>query len=111
MGYALAVLSALLGSAGQLCMKLGVTSYRAGQLAPGGVQVVAGVILYGVAAAVWLLVLARLPLSAAYPVLALNFVLIQVFGTLFLGEPFTAMKGAGLFMIAAGIWMTMGKGV
>ncbi|WP_242868790.1 hypothetical protein [Desulfotomaculum copahuensis] len=78
---------------------------------PGGVQVVAGVILYGVAAAVWLLVLARLPLSAAYPVLALNFVLIQVFGTLFLGESFSATKGAGLFVIAAGILMTIGNGL
>ena len=42
---------------------------------------VAGLALYGLGAMVWLYVLARLPLSAAYPFVGLGFILTMVLGS------------------------------
>jgi len=103
MSYLFALTAVILGAAGQVFFKLGATSRAFMHL---GTYTLAGFALYGASALLWLFVLARLPLSTAYPLLALNFVLVQLAGTLFFGEPFTAVKGVGLALIVAGVWMT-----
>ena len=55
------------------------------------------------AAIAWALALTRFELSHAYPFMSLSFVLVLVFGALFLSESFTPAKAAGVLLIVAGL--------
>jgi len=99
--------SVAMSACAQLLLKMGVgaaraqgaTSALAYLLSP---WVVAGLALYGLGAVVWLSVLARLPLSAAYPFVGLGFILTMALGVLALGETLNPMRVAGTLLIALG---------
>ena len=98
----------------QLALKLGVGPAGAerhqgvgGEVA-GFVQspmVIAGLGLYGLGAILWLFVLARAPLSLAYPFVGMGFVLTMVAGAFFLGENIGPVRIAGTLLIAFGCVM------
>jgi len=56
-----------------------------------------------VASLFWVLALSRLELSRAYPIMALSFVAITVFGNLFFGEPLTLGKIVGVIVVSIGV--------
>jgi len=91
----------LLGSAGQVLLKLGTGGGIFRSLADP--RTLAGVFLYGISFLCWLEVLAAWPLSRAYPVLALNFGLVAFFAAVFLREPLTPVQVVGTLLCAAGI--------
>jgi len=66
-------------------------------------MVITGLVLYAVGAVVWLLVLARIDVSQAYPFVGLGFVITLAFGALVLGENVNAMRLTAVGLIAAGI--------
>lgn len=68
-------------------------------------HILAGFALYGLGAVVWIFVLARLPLSVAYPFVGLGFIATMLLGGLVLGESLSAMRIAGTLMVAAGCVM------
>lgn len=107
--------SVSLSAVAQLCLKLGVRAAGASGLATGvegagrGMAafltspfVIVGLGLYGFGALLWLYVLARLPLSAAYPFVGLGFVMTMLIGLLALGETLSAGRVAGTLLIAVG---------
>jgi drug/metabolite transporter (DMT)-like permease len=107
-------LSITAGVAGQTLLKLGVSHPGAASFAsfdPVAVilmifkspLMIGGLILYGVGALSWIMVLSRLNLSYAYPFLALNFVLIALVSRLVLGEPIPLMRWMGIVLISIGI--------
>ncbi len=55
------------------------------------------------AAIAWALALTRFELSHAYPFMSLSFVLVLLFGALFLSETLTAAKSIGVVLIVAGL--------
>ena len=63
----------------------------------------AGLLTFVVSAAVWLLVLSRVPLSFAYPFAALGYVVIVLFSLLVLHEHVPPLRWAGVGLIVAGI--------
>jgi multidrug transporter EmrE-like cation transporter len=65
--------------------------------------IVVGLVLYGGAALVWLLVLSRVEVSLAYPFVGLGFVVTMVLAWALLGESVSLARVAGTLMIAAGI--------
>jgi drug/metabolite transporter (DMT)-like permease len=65
--------------------------------------VVLGLGLYVGAALVWLLVLARIDVSLAYPFVGLGFILTMVLGWAVHGEILNAARVAGTLMIACGV--------
>lgn len=76
-GYLLVLVVSIVTCAGQLCQK------QAAQIGPGNVGrvlrwLVLAVGLLGFAMLLWLRVLQQLPLSIAYPMLSINFVLITL---------------------------------
>jgi len=79
------VLSVILGSTGQVLIKQGVKDDIIASLT--SLPLWAGLFLYGVAFLTWLKFLIRTPLSQAYPVLSLNFILITILSTIILKEP------------------------
>lgn len=64
---------------------------------------IAAVLLYAVLSVAWVWVLTFVPLSIAYPFVALTFVLTVVSGVLFFGEPVTPRLVVGALMIVAGL--------
>lgn len=63
----------------------------------------AGLTLFGISALFWLVVLSRVPLSVAYPVVGVSYILIVVFARLFLHEHVPALRWLGVVVVAAGI--------
>jgi multidrug transporter EmrE-like cation transporter len=64
--------------------------------------ILAGFLLYGVGAIVWLAVLARWDVSKAYPLVGAGFVLTLAVG-LAMGESVTPMRVAGVLLICLGV--------
>jgi drug/metabolite transporter (DMT)-like permease len=56
-----------------------------------------------IAAALWMAAMTRLPLSHAYPMVSLAFVLVLIASGLFFQEPITPLKIAGTALIMLGI--------
>lgn len=108
----LLVTSISLSSLAQVVLKLGAGSPAAAAVAGGmGARllallmsplIMAGLILYGLSAIVWILVLSKVELSFAYPFVGLGFVLTMAVSALFLGEQINAARLAGTVIIAVG---------
>lgn len=66
--------------------------------------VLGGFTLYGLGAVVWLVVLSRLDVSKAYPLVGLGFVFTVAIGYL-LGENVTLLRVVGVVLICAGVFL------
>ena len=108
--------SILLATAGQLLLKTGMR--RVGEISDiataGGVialigkvlgtwQVPVGLAVFALSAVFWLVALSRVPLSTAYPVVALSYVLILGFSVLVLHERPSPVVWVGALLIMVGI--------
>lgn len=103
--------SVSLSAVAQLALKVGAS--RAAEGRAGGIggevggllqspMVYAGLGLYGLGAALWLFVLARAPLSLAYPFVGIGFILTMLAGALYLNEDVSPVRIAGTLLIAFG---------
>jgi len=63
----------------------------------------AGLFVYAASALLWLRVLARLPLSQAYPFVALGIVLTTLAGVIVFGEAVVGTRMLGVALIFAGV--------
>ena len=63
----------------------------------------AGFIIYGLSAVCWLWVLARAPLSLAYPILALTFPIVVGLSALIFAESISPMRWLGVGVIVIGV--------
>ncbi|WP_367849297.1 hypothetical protein [Rhodoferax sp. WC2427] len=66
--------------------------------------VLSGFFLYGLGAVIWLGVLSKWDVSKAYPLVGLGFALTVLIGLL-AGEHVTPMRGTGVALICAGVWI------
>ena len=64
---------------------------------------IAGLVVYGVSALLWLRVLAGVALSQAYPYVALGIVLTTLAGVVVFQEPLVASRMAGTALILGGV--------
>lgn len=62
-----------------------------------------GLFLFGVSALFWLVVLSRVRLSVAYPVVGISYIVIVVFARFRLHESVPPLRWLGVFVIAVGI--------
>lgn len=111
----LLVLAAGLATAGQLLLKAGmteigeVTTVGPGQMLSlvGSVvttwKTVLGLLCFGASSLFWLVVLSRVPLSTAYPFVAMSYLIILGFSTIVLHERPPLLTWGGAFMIMTGI--------
>ena len=63
----------------------------------------AGMACYAASIGLWLVVLGRVEVSAAYPMLSIGYVIAAVLGLVFLGEQVGPMRMAGIALIGAGV--------
>ena len=65
--------------------------------------VLGGLLLYFLSAAVWLLVLARVELSFAYPFVGIGFILTMILGWWLMGDNVGLQRVVGTLLIATGV--------
>ena len=111
----LTLMSVALTAGAQIALKVGVSRpnlqalladghythfFAAAALTP---YVIAGVLMYVVSAASWLLVLARADLSFAYPFVSLAFIATAMYGFWVLHEPMGLARVGGIGLIVGGV--------
>ena len=59
--------------------------------------------LYAISVLLWLVVLSRVPLSYAYPMVSLSYVLVVLASKWILGESISWIRWVGVFLICSGV--------
>lgn len=117
MGYLWALCSVLLVSGAQLALKWAVMQFPQAALnleflsavlfdsLPGLCALLAGLTAYALSMVCWYLALRRIPLSKAYPLLSLSYVLVWAAAIVlpWLNEPFSALKLLGVAAVFIGL--------
>ena len=67
-------------------------------------MVILGLFLYLLSAALWVMILSKVDLSLAYPLLSLGYILILFISWAFLHETISPTKIAGVVLIIAGVY-------
>jgi multidrug transporter EmrE-like cation transporter len=65
--------------------------------------VLLGMACFGLSAVVWLFVLAKIPLSTAYPFIAIGIIITVVGGRFLFAEPVSLLKLFGIALVIVGI--------
>lgn len=105
----------LLNAGAQLLLKsgtnalgvIGAGSDWARQIARAALEphIVAGLGCYVISVAVWIVGLSRVPVSIAYPMLSLGYVVNAVAAHYLLGESVTLSRWLGIGFIIVGVWL------
>ncbi len=66
---------------------------------------VAGAMFYAVSLVVWILGLSRVPVSVAYPMLSLGYVVNAIAAYYLFGESVSLSRGLGIGFIIVGVWL------
>jgi multidrug transporter EmrE-like cation transporter len=66
---------------------------------------VAGVVIYMVSLVVWIIGLSRVPVSVAFPMLSLGYVLNAIAAHYLFGEAVTLSRWLGIGCIVLGVWL------
>jgi drug/metabolite transporter (DMT)-like permease len=72
--------------------------------------VLSGLAMYGAATVLWLFILSRVPLSLAYPIQSMAYILAVIGAYYIFHEPLNAAKIAGCILILAGVSLIGWKG-
>jgi multidrug transporter EmrE-like cation transporter len=112
----LILFSVLLSSGSQILLKFGMTR-PAIKIALSGAHeplrllvtigtspaILIGMLCFGLSAVVWLFVLAKIPLSSAYPFVALGIAVTVTAGRLLFAEPISLTKVIGVGLVLVGV--------
>jgi multidrug transporter EmrE-like cation transporter len=110
------MLGVLLNAAAQLLLKAGTNrvgefAYSLDNLVPVGAKlaasppILAGLACYVVSLVVWILALSRVPVSIAYPMLSVGYIVNAIAAWMLFGESLTAQKLVGIGFIVVGVWL------
>jgi len=104
----------LLNAVAQLLLKAGIGTGAIFESSKGLFDLVFGVLFqkqiflglscYVFSVAIWIVALSRAPVSTAYPLLSIGYVVNLFFAYWFFGEPVTAYKLLGIFLIIIGVF-------
>ena len=102
-----------LGVAGQMVMKTGMTQVGALNALSltalvrmfSNIYVILGIGCYALSSIVYLMALSKLPLSFAYPMVGLGYVIVVVLSWLFLKEPVSLARWIGVLLICGGAFL------
>lgn len=114
--FGLILCGVLLNAGAQLLLKAGMTQighfeFTTTNLVPISMKVIVnppimtGLMMYVASVVVWLMVLSRVQVSLAYPMLSIGYI-VNAFAAYYLfGEPMTSARMAGIFIIIAGVYL------
>lgn len=114
--FALILVGVLLNAGAQLLLKegmrrIGYFEFAWANVVPIGVQVaaspfvLAGIFAYVVSVLVWLLVLSRVEVSFAYPMLSVGYIVNAVAGYYLFQENLSLTRITGILIIIAGVYL------
>ncbi len=114
--YCLILLGVFLNAGAQLLLKAGMTQighfeFSAANFIPISLKVmvnapiIAGLCAYVVSVGVWLLVLSRVQVGYAYPMLSIGYIVNALAAYYLFGEAFSVMRVTGIFVIIAGVYL------
>jgi multidrug transporter EmrE-like cation transporter len=114
--FALILTGVMLNAAAQLLLKAGTNAvgqfaFTGANLIPVGWRlatephIAGGLACYVVSVVVWIMGLSRVPVSVAYPMLSMGYVVNALAAWWLFGESFSAQKVAGIATIIIGVWL------
>ena len=114
--FALLMTGVLLNAAAQLLLKAGTNAvgrfeFSAQNIVPVGIKlalephIAGGLACYVVSVAVWIVGLSRVPVSIAYPMLSVGYIVNALAAWYLFGESITAQKVVGIAFIIAGVFL------
>ena len=106
----------LMGVVGQLFLKQGMLQIGKFAIAPAvllpiflkvatNLSVLTGLFLYGLSAVLWLVVLSRMALSIAYPLLSIGYIVVLFASWFFFKENIPAIRWIGVLVICFGVYL------
>lgn len=104
--FFLLIIVSLLTCIGQVCQKQAVTYWQSGLPAKNSLAIkwlLIAIILLALGMLFWLKLLQILPLSIAYPMLSINFVIVTLIGQFIYQEKISIKHWIGVFIIMLGI--------
>ena len=114
--FAMLLTGVLLNATAQLLLKAGTNAvghfeFAASNIVPVGWRlatephIMGGMVCYVLSLAVWIVGLSRVPVSVAYPMLSIGYVVNVLAAWWLFGESITPMKIAGVSFIIIGVWL------
>lgn len=114
--FSLVLAGVLLNAAAQLLLKAGTNrigefAFSLDNVVPVGLKVAAspfvlgGLACYAVSVVVWIMALSRVPVSVAYPMLSIGYIVNAFAAWALFGESLAAQKLAGIGFIVVGVWL------
>jgi len=106
----------LLNAAAQIVLKQGMRTignfaFAWENVIPIGIRVgsnpfiLIGIGFYGISVVVWLMVLSRVDVSYAYPMLSIGYIVAALAGKVLFGEPVDIVRWLGIFTICLGVYL------
>ncbi|OGT42382.1 MAG: 4-amino-4-deoxy-L-arabinose transferase [Gammaproteobacteria bacterium RIFCSPHIGHO2_12_FULL_37_34] len=116
MMFGLILLGVMLNAGAQLMLKAGMTQighfdFSLASAIPVSFKVMSnppimiGLMMYVMSVGVWLLVLSRVQVSFAYPMLSIGYIVNALAAYYLFGEPLTSLRILGIFIIIAGVYL------
>jgi multidrug transporter EmrE-like cation transporter len=114
--FSLVLAGVLLNAAAQLLLKAGTNrigefAFSIDNIVPVGMKVAAspfvlgGLACYAISVVVWIMALSRVPVSVAYPMLSIGYIVNAAAAWMLFGESLTAQKLVGIGFIIVGVWL------
>jgi len=114
--FSLILTGVLLNAGAQLLLKAGTTrigafEFTSGNIIPVGMQlatqphIIGGLACYVVSVVVWIMALSRVPVSIAYPMLSIGYIVNAVAAYYLFGEALAGQKLLGIGFIIVGVWL------
>lgn len=114
--FALVLTGVLLNAAAQLLLKAGTNAighfeFHLDNILPVGMKIafephiLGGLACYGISVVVWIMALSRVPVSIAYPMLSIGYVVNAIAAFYLFDEPLAGQKLLGIGFIVIGVWL------
>ena len=95
----------LLNASAQLLLKAGTNAMPLGPGLALEPHVLGGLACYAISVVVWIVGLSRVPVSIAYPMLSIGYVVTAIAAWQLLGDSVSLLRLAGIGVIIAGVFM------
>ena len=103
--FSILLVGVLLNATAQLLLKAGTNAMPLGLRLAIEPHILGGLACYVVSVVVWVVALSRVPVSMAYPMLSIGYVVNAVAAWYLLGETLTPLRLTGIGIIIAGVFL------
>src|SRR4051812_35075858 len=105
LSFALILFGVLLNATAQLLLKAGTNAMPLGLKLAIEPHILGGLACYAVSVVLWVVALSKVPVSIAYPMLSIGYVVNAIAAWYLLGETVTAMRMVGIGIIVLGVFI------